>query len=49
LENARESVEEFKERMNAEVRRQEKLDVAEEKVFRRQELPGNYMARILYK
>ena len=49
LENTRESVEEFKERMNVEVRRQEKLDVAEEKVFRRGELPGKYIARMLYR
>jgi len=49
LKNARESVEEFKERMNAKVRRQEKLDVAEEKVFRRGELPEKYIARMLYR
>ena len=49
MKNARESVEEFKERMNAKVRRQEKLDVAEEKVFRRGELPEKYMARMLYR
>ena len=49
MKNARESVEEFKERMNAKVRRQENLDVAEEKVFRRGELPEKYMARMLYR
>jgi len=34
--------------MNAEVRRQKKLDMAEEKNFRRRELPGKYIERILY-
>ena len=34
--------------MNAEVRRQEKLDIAEEKDFKRGELPEKYMARMLY-
>ena len=41
-------MEEFKERMNIEVKRQEKIDMAEEKDFRREELPGKFMARILY-
>jgi len=40
---------EFEERMNVEVRRQEKLDIIEKKNFRRGELPGKYMAKILYK
>ena len=31
-----------------EVKRQEKIDMAEEKDFRREELPGKFMARILY-
>ena len=34
--------------MNVEVRRQKKLNLAEEKDFRRTELPGKYTARILY-
>jgi len=34
--------------MNAEVRRQEKLDMMEEKDFRREELPERYMAKMLY-
>ena len=34
--------------MNAKVRRQEKLDLAKERDFRREELPGNYMAKMLY-
>ena len=48
LGNAREVLEEFKRRMNTEVRRQEKLDMAEEKDFRRGELPEKFMAKILY-
>jgi len=47
LGNAREVLEEFEGRMNVEVRRQEKLDMMEEKNFRRGELPGKYMAKIL--
>ena len=49
MENAKELVTEFEGRMNTEVRRQEKLDLAEEKNFRRAELLGKYMARMLYK
>ena len=48
LENTKELVAEFEGRMNVEVRRQEKLDRAEEKNFRRGELLGKYMAKILY-
>ena len=48
LENAKELVAEFERRMNAEVRRQKKLDLAEENGFRRAELPGKYMVRMLY-
>ena len=48
LGNAREVVGEFEERMNAEIRRQEKLDRMEEKDFRRRELLGKYIAKILY-
>jgi len=42
LENAREVMEEFERRMSAEVRRQEKLDMTEEKDFRR----GSYQESI---
>jgi len=35
--------------MNTEVRRQEKLDMAEERDFRRGELPGKCMAKMLYR
>ena len=48
LENAREAMEKFEGRMSAEVRRQEKLDMMEEKNFRRGELPGKYIAKMLY-
>ena len=48
LENAREALEEFKGRMNVEVRRQEKLDMVEKKDFRREELPGRYIVKMLY-
>ena len=49
LGNAREVLEEFKGRMNAEVRRQEKLDMMEEKDFRRRGLPENFMVKMLYR
>jgi len=35
--------------LNAEVRRQEKLNMAEERDFRREKLPGKYMAKMLYR
>ena len=35
--------------MNVEVRRQEKLDMAKKKDFRRGELLGKYIAKLLYK
>ena len=46
LKNIKELVEEFKGKI--EVRRQEKLEWAEEKDFRRAELPGRYIAKLLY-
>jgi len=51
LENTKELVAEFEERMEAEVRQQEKLNVAKEKNFRREELPGKYIyiVKILYR
>jgi len=42
-------LEEFEGRMNMEVRREEKLDMMEEKDFRRRELLEKYMAKILYR
>ena len=49
LGHTKETLEEFEGRMNMEVRRQEKLDIVEEKDFRREELPEKYMAKILYR
>ena len=48
LKNAEEALEEFEGRMNAEVRRQEKIDMAEKKNFRRGELPEKFTAKMLY-
>ena len=48
LGHAKKALEEFEGRMNAEVRRQEKLEIAEEKEFRRGELPGKFTAKMLY-
>jgi len=48
LENVKEVVAEFEGRLNAEVRRQEKLDIVEERDFRRGELLKKYTTRILY-
>ena len=46
LENVKEIVAEFEKRINIEVRRQE---IAEERDFRRRELLGKYMVKILYR
>ena len=35
--------------MNAKVRRQEKIDMAEKRNFRREELLGKFTARMLYR
>ena len=48
LENAKEAVAEFEGRVNTEVRWQEQLDMTKEKDFRRGELPGKYIAKMLY-
>jgi len=48
LKNVEELIEEFKERMNVEVRRQEKINMAEERDFRRGELPGKFTVKMLY-
>ena len=48
LENAEEAVEELKERMNVEVRRQEKLNMAKERNFKKGELLGKFTAKMLY-
>jgi len=41
-------LEEFEGRMNMKVRKQERIDMAEEKDFRRGELLGKYMVKWLY-
>ena len=41
-------LEDFEGKMEAEIRRQEKLDRVEERDFRRGELPGKFTARMLY-
>ena len=48
LKNAKEALKEFKGRISAEVRRQEKIDMEEERDFRRGELPGKFRVKILY-
>ena len=49
LEHAKEALEEFEGRINTEVKRQEKLDMVEERDFRRGELSGKFMAKMLYR
>jgi len=53
LENTKEVVTEFKGRVNAEIRRQERLDIAKKRDFRRGKLPGKYTVccgnHLLYK
>ena len=48
MKNTKEEITDFEGRMNVEVRRQEKLDWAKEKDFRRVELPEKYMTKLLY-
>ena len=48
LGNAKEVLKEFERRIDTEVRRQEKIDRAEEQNSRREELPGRFTARMLY-
>ena len=48
MKNAEKVLEEFEGRMSVEVRRQERIDMAEESDFRRGELPGKFIARMLY-
>ena len=48
LGNTKAVLEDFEERIEAEIRRQEKLDRAEERDFRRRKLPGKFMVRMLY-
>ena len=48
LEYTKKVLEKFKRRINVEVRRQERLDIAEKREFRRGELPGKFIAKMLY-
>jgi len=48
LKNAEEALKKFKGRISVEVRRQEKIDMAEERDFRREELPEKFTAKMLY-
>ena len=48
LKNAGKALKEFEGRMNTEIRRQEKIDIAEERDFRRKELLGNFTVKMLY-
>ena len=48
LENVKEIVDKFKEKLRVEVRRQGKLEIAEENNLRREELPGKYTVKILF-
>jgi len=49
LENAKKLVAEFEGKINTEIRRQKKLNLAEEKDFRRRELLGKYMTKMLHR
>jgi len=49
LENAKEAVAKFKRRLNIDVRKQEKLDIAKEKNLRKRELLKKYTVKILYR
>jgi len=44
----KEVVAEFERRINVEVRQQEKLEMVEERDFRRRELSGKYTVKMLY-
>ena len=48
MENAKEVVTEFEERLSIEVRRQEKLDIVEKRDFRKGKLPEKYIVETLY-
>ena len=48
MKNARKALEEFEGRMNVEVRRQERIDMAKKRDFRRGELLEKFTVRMLY-
>ena len=49
MKNVEEALEEFEGRMSAEIRKQERIDMVEERDFRRGELPEKFTARMLYR
>ena len=49
MENTKEIVIEFERRLNAKSKRQEKLDIVEEKDFRRKKLLEKYTIKMLYR
>jgi len=49
LENTKKALEEFEKRMNTEVKGQEKIDMVEERDFRRSELPRKFTVKMLYR
>ena len=49
MENVKEVVAKFEGRLNVEVRQQEKLDITEDRDFKREELLGKYIVKILYR
>ena len=48
MKNVRELVKKFEDRLNAEIRRQEKINTIRKEEFQRMEVPEKYMARVLY-
>ena len=48
MENTKEIVAKFKKRVNAEVKKQERIDRVKERKFLRKELLEKYMAKMLY-
>ena len=49
MENVKEVVAKFEERLSIEIKKQEKLDIVEEKDFSREKLLVKYMEKILYR
>ena len=49
MENIKDIVAKFEGRLNTEVRKQKNLNMVKKRDFRRGELPGKYMAKILYR
>ena len=49
LGNVEEVLEEFKRRRSVEVKRQEKINIAEEQDFRKGELPEKFTVKMLYR